>query len=1122
MFIARETSTVWFTPSDLTSYLASPWLLAQRVRAQLGERDWWEQPEETTAGIAAERGDQHEQDYLSRLTGNVRSIDRARTVEEWDDAVERTKAALADDAIDVIFQAHLYSPCGRWRGQADFIERNADGEWEPVDTKLARSVKPYMILQLSIYAAAMEAVTGELPKQFHVELGNGERESFATIDYVDYTRSAQDRLERWYDNGEFRDEYPQRGDAQSESGLDDEAAAIWEADDHLIQVAGMTSKNIERFAQAGLPTMTALAEASDDDRPEKMAAKTFERMRRQARLQKADPPTWELLPPEPKRGFAILPKRNRGDLFYDIEGDPLFAKDGGLEYLHGIWWRDHSSDDERAGTFKAIWAHDRAEERAAFEQVIDFFLERRAKHPNMRIYHYAQYEVTTLKRLARDFGTREEELDELLTAEVFVDLFQVVRQGLQASVPSYSIKSMERFYLGDKREGEVTEGGGSIVAYERYRELAGSPEGQQILDDIAAYNEIDCLSTYLLCEWLRQRMEEAIERYGHVHEDETPGAISEDRGNASPMAAAPTKNAIRRERQVALRERLLNLIASKDDQGAVALAAEVMMFCRREEKSLWWQFFEHQGMTDSELIDDSIALGGLEPVDPADNGELREFTFPPQDTKVRAGDSVSDPVTESRAGTVKQIDPAGTVTIKLNSNSRHQPPTGVFPFEYMPTESIEEALIDLAESLDRAPDEAARFAAVERLLARELPLGGESLQTSDLPELCNMLKRLRGSYLVAQGPPGTGKTYTGARLILDQILSGNTVGVTAQSHTAIDNLVKEVERAAAEAGVSFRGIKKAADDRPYESEYGFVQSTTENDDVDPDEYDLIAGTTWLFSRPEHRERIDTLVIDEAGQFSLAYAAAAGTSAETLVLLGDPNQLPMVTKGAHPGGAGASALEHAIGDERTIARDRGVFLGQTRRLGPEIARFISEMFYESRLEAHPEAEGHLPRTGPALDFIAVEHHGNTQCSPEEAETIAADLAHYLAGGYAPEEIMLVTPFNAQVDELESALERAHGSAAEGIRVLTVDKCQGQECEVVYYSLATSGGEEAPRGIDFLFSANRFNVAISRAKSVAKLVCSPALLETECHRPEEMRLVNAFVHYARGADANPQAE
>lgn len=1118
MYIAPDTSTVWFTPSDLTSYLASPWILAQRVRAQLGERAWWEKPEDTTASVAGARGEEHEQKYLAALEGRrVASITRAQTAEQWEVAVAETKAALADPEIDVIYQAHLYSECGRWRGQADFIERAPDGSWEPVDTKLARSVKPYMVLQLSIYAAAMAAITGELPREFHVELGDGHRESFVTVDYVDYTRSAQDRLERWYDTGEFREEYPWPTDALADAGLDAEAAEIWERDDHLVQVAWITRQAIERLTEAGIDGMRKLAEADDDARPPKMATKTFENLRRQARLQCSGGLKWELLEPEPKRGFAVMPTRNRGDLFYDIEGDPLFAEDGGLEYLHGIWWKDYSSDDPRAGTFKAIWAHSREEEKEAFEEVIDFFLERRAKAKNMRIYHYAPYEVTALKRLARQYGTREEELDDLLRAEVFVDLFQVVRQGLQASVPAYSIKNMEAFYF-DKREGEVTEGGGSIVAYERYRELAGTPEGDQILADIAEYNEDDCLSTYLLREWLWDRRLEAIEKYGYIYEDETPGPISEDRGNVSPMAAEPTKASIRKERQLAMRERLKQRCATTGDPAArsvIDLAAELTLFCRRESKSTWWQVFEHRSMTDRELIDDSIALGGLEPVDPNDDSVERTFTYPPQDSKVRLGNSVEDPVTESRAGKVTAIEAEGEVTIKLSPHAQANPPSSIFPLEYMSTASIEDALLDLAESLDRPAGEPAHFAAVERLLARELPLGGESLECAEIEDLCELLVRLRGSYLVAQGPPGTGKTYTGARLIVDQIRRGHTVGVTAQSHVAVDNLVREVEKAAAEAGVSFRGIKKAKEGRPYESQHGFVESTEDNADVDPDVHQLIAGTAWLFSREELRERLDTLVIDEAGQFSLAFAAAAGTSAETLVLLGDPNQLPQVLQGAHPGGAGASALEHAIGEDRTIAPERGVFLGQTRRLGPEICRFISEMFYESRLTAHEVALDHLPRTGAALDFIPVEHVGNQQCSQEEASIVGADMKHYLAAGIAPEDIMVVTPFNAQVDLIEEELARSVGDDADAIRVLTVDKCQGQECEVVYYSLATSGGEDVPRGLEFLFSANRFNVAISRAKQVAKLVCSPALLETECHRPEQMRLVNAFVHYARTA-------
>jgi uncharacterized protein len=380
--------------------------------------------------------------------------------------------------------------------------------------------------------------------------------------------------------------------------------------------------------------------------------------------------------------------------------------------------------------------------------------------------------------------------------------------------------------------------------------------------------------------------------------------------------------------------------------------------------------------------------------------------------------------------------------------------------------------------------------------------------------------QLRGSYLVAQGPPGSGKTWTAARLIIDQIRRGNTVGITAQSHLAVDNLVREVENVANAENFPFSGIKKDGKKGDYVSPHGLVTSTSDNGAVDPDTYDLIAGTAWLFSRAELHEQLDTLFIDEAGQFSLAYTAACGTSAETLVMLGDPNQLPQVLQATHPAGSGASALEHVIGDDRTISRERGVFLEQTRRLGPEICRFISDSFYESRLTAHDVAMAHLPITGSALDFVEILHLGNSQCSSEEAELICADIPHYLAAGVPGSEIMIVTPYNAQVETI-AELVREKFPDEPAIRVLTVDKCQGQEAEVVYYSMASSGGEDVARGLDFLFSANRFNVAISRAKRSAVLVCSPALLETECSRPEEMRLLNSFVRYARLAEDSPVA-
>jgi superfamily I DNA and/or RNA helicase len=281
---------------------------------------------------------------------------------------------------------------------------------------------------------------------------------------------------------------------------------------------------------------------------------------------------------------------------------------------------------------------------------------------------------------------------------------------------------------------------------------------------------------------------------------------------------------------------------------------------------------------------------------------------------------------------------------------------------------------------------------------------------------------------------------------------------------------------------------------------------------------LLAGTAWLFARPELDQQLDYLFIDEAGQVSLADALAMGASARTLVLLGDPIQLAQVSQGTHPGGSGASVLEHLLGDAQTIPEDRGLFLERSYRMHPDVCRYISDAFYESRLEPAEGCERQSTSLGTGLRFVAVEHEGNRRSSREEAARVREEFDRLLSAEWTDEkgvtrplglnDILVVAPYNEQVKCLTEALPR-------GARVGTVDKFQGQQAPVVFFSMATSSGEDLPRNLEFLLSRNRLNVAVSRAKCLAYVVASPKLLEVGCRSIEQMRMANALCLFVEDA-------
>jgi superfamily I DNA and/or RNA helicase len=239
------------------------------------------------------------------------------------------------------------------------------------------------------------------------------------------------------------------------------------------------------------------------------------------------------------------------------------------------------------------------------------------------------------------------------------------------------------------------------------------------------------------------------------------------------------------------------------------------------------------------------------------------------------------------------------------------------------------------------------------------------------------------------------------------------------------------------------------------------------------------------------------------------------------LVGDPQQLQRPVKGSHPNGVEQSALQYLLGQHLTIPADMGLLLPETWRMHPNICRFTSQLFYEDRLTARSHVEsrviaGHPWIVGAGLWFVPVVHQANQNSSAEEVEVVAGIVASLLEpsvtrfrgegnrGRMELKDVLVVAPYNAQVSDLLARLPK-------NARVGTVDKFQGQEAPVVIYSLTTSSPEDAPRGMEFLYSLNRLNVATSRAESAVVVVGNPRLFEPECKTPRQMQLANALCRY-----------
>jgi predicted RecB family nuclease len=1049
------------------------------------------------------KGDEHEHAFVEQLRAEGKSIvtiERAPwSLEALRRGEARTFEAMRGGA-DYIYQAAFFD--GRWGGYADLLERVdcpspvlGRHSYAVVDTKLARAVKPHFVLQLSDYSHHVARLQGVAPEPMHVILGTGQRVSFRVADFDAYHRHIRSSFDRFIARGETATQYPV--EFCSLCTWSAHCWMYWNSIDHLSLVANIQRTHVTRLERGGVATLTALAEALPQVRIRRISEQALGVLNHQARLQlqhkRTGAHTFELLPREKDRGFSRLPRPSAGDVFLDLEGDPFVGE--GLTYLFGAAW-----EAEGEAQYLPWWAHDSSEERDGFEAVMDFLFARLAADADAHIYHYGSMEVATLKRLAGRYATREKEVDALLRREAFVDLSAVIRQGMRISHPSYGLKCVETFYYFDRKAEGVADAGGAVLAYERWLET----NDETLFGEIMQYNREDCLSIVDMRHWLLSiRPDDAVWKEPEPPQEQSDDRIEED------------------QKSDHLFRRLM--------QQESPLLAHLLYYHRREERPAWWWYFERtKNMTDEELVDDSESIGRLQlagdiPSVTEKKSRIVTYRFPPQEHKFSRGDTAYD--RENRAGEIVIIDDAkGTVALKRGPKLLGlADPTVLIPKPSFDSAVIREALRRFATAaIDRGFAASPYRAGVDILLGAPPRLTG----TTELRDVSQATHRLDDSYLFVQGPPGSGKTFTGARVIVELLRAGKRVGVTSNSHKAIHNLLDEVESVARAENYWFRGLKKSSgdDDTAFVSKLQnpMIESCAKNADCTDRTIPLVAGTAWLFCDAAMDQSLDYLFIDEAGQVALATAIAVSTAARSIILLGDPLQLAQVSKCAHPDGVGASVLEHLLGQHATVQHDRGIFLGESWRMHPDICEFVSDVVYESRLHSAAECARQtvtidgIAQTG--LRFMAVEHEGNAQSSDEEAARISTEIQRMLRGTFTnakgvtaqlePKDFLVVAAYNAQVRHISQALAAV---GLTNVQVGTVDKFQGRQAPVVFFSMATSSGAELPRDIDFLFSRNRLNVAISRARCLAIIVASPRLIDVDCKTPRQIRLVNALCRF-----------
>ncbi|MEV4777327.1 TM0106 family RecB-like putative nuclease [Microbacterium sp. LWH12-1.2] len=1156
MRIDTQAQRVIWSASDLKAAAECEFAWCRALDAKLGRVPAVEEPVDATLARAARLGDVHEQNVLERYIDDlgdarVHRVDKVSSVDAaaLAAAVAETGQALRSEAL-VVFQAAFATP--EFVGFADFLRRDDDGRWRVQDSKLARKARVTALMQLAAYVDQLDRLGVPRSDEVDLILGDGSLSTHAVDDLLPLFQVRRARLRALIADRRIED-----GAAGAPLGWGDDrgdleivacgrCATCEEqviAHRDLLMVARMRPVQRARLRTAGIETIDDLAAASAA--PDGMNVDTFETLRAQARLQiRADVEGAATYDVHYAAAIHTLPVPSHGDIFFDFEGDPLYtepAPDGdaqwGIDYLFG--WVDN------ADQYTPLWAHTFADERRALETFLDFVNARRAAHPGMHIYHYAPYETSHLVAMAARHGVREGEVDRLLREGVFVDLYPLVLRTVRVGSRSYSIKKLEPLYMGDDvRTSDVQKGDDSIVQYVAAKELAAAgeqAEADAVLADLADYNRYDCVSTRRLRNWLI----EIAKREG-VHPappDEAEEVIYEP----SPRSVALLADAER-------------AVETGGDGQVHRLAAAAIDYFPREAKSFWVGHFQRlrepvtmwEGTRDVVRVDPGSCVvrrewsvgegrrvmsreveirGEVSPGTTLGAGAqpFALYEVPaPFDTEV-ASRAVHVPHTV----TVVEVLDDGYVVAEsaIQGQTWDELPLALTPAAPPRVVSLQGAIDEWADAVHLAapgfPEDAATD--ILRRIPPRTRSGGPLPAAEDdlIDAIVRAVLDLDRSYLAVQGPPGTGKTYTGSQVIARLVNEhGFKVGVVAQSHAIIETLL---ERIVAD-GVSPAQVAKSPKDTGIEPGYtvipksGMAAFLAEHQG----EGVVVGGTAWDFSNSNRVERagLDLLVIDEAGQFSLASTIAVAAGAQRLLLLGDPQQLPQVSQGAHPEPVDTSALGWVMDGDAVVRPEYGYFLARSWRMHPLIAAPVSKLAYAGKLASAPGTERRsVEGVDSGLHVVPLRHRGNATQSPEEAGEVVRLVRDLIGRTFTDNDpgatsrpldegdIIVVTPYNAQK---QLVLEALAAAGFPRVPVGTVDNFQGKEAVVSITSLAASSGRDAPRGPEFLLLQNRLNVAISRAQCVAYLIHSPALLDDLPYTPEGVARLSAFARLVGAAE------
>ena len=1129
-----------FTPSELSLFCQSPvaawWNELDRRKLFTGETP---EPDPLNE-ILKKEGIRHEDELIKKLQTENFKVKRLRGKQEKSDYQERINAMV--HGFDFIHQASFNN--GQIRGSADLLKRVdipsklGPFSYIPIECKLASHINIKFIIQALCYCDLLTETIGSRPRTFEIYLGGGTFEYFEVDKYWNWYQFKKNEYKAF-----IRDFDPEKQPEDIPGEHSNWTEFITERlkdKRDLILVHNMLKTQRKKLRAKGILSIDQLATIKPNTKIPGMNPDILERLRQQAAIQvkprkNKNVPEYIIKSQNISFGLLNLPKPSKGDIWFDLEGARDFVRGTKREYLFGVVYLNENNEL----TDLYWWAHSDEEEKLSFEKFVDWVENRREKFPDLHIYHYANYEKVAVRDLQQNYLTRMTEIVEWLRNKLLIDLQPIVQNTIILGEESYSIKKVEKLYMN--REEDMQSAVESMVAYELWKNsgepgLPGKLEDglSPMLEEIRKYNRDDLVSTYKLNQWL-------LNLKSQLNIEET-SSKQEEKKEKAPRAIDIEASTLFDEipLQQLNNDQESNQAIPANPRGwsweTQKVLASLLGFLVREQDVNYWRYFER---LEQSFINPSSLLKDDEVIAEAllnENSEEIEYSFNPEQP-IKLEKDVNKPwglrLYLPNCETTLRVQPNGLDCIK-----------GTIKFKGNKDNLIEslsqgECLIkdefDFAQSTKNSLLAQAReWVSGENTISQTMI---QLLERETLPELIPVNEKIQKDVfnihryisdfiydndeklIAIQGPPGTGKTTLSSKIVSELVQKGYRVAITANSHRVIDNLLLKIDTNFKELDIN-RTIAKCDSHRDnifLTSNVRTLAPKNINNQVS-----VMGATTNKFCNRDFNSTFDLLIVDEAGQYSLANLLTIARHSRSIILVGDTQQLAMPTKASHPNDSGQSCLQYLMNGLEVVPTNKGIFLPISWRMAPTINNIVSELFYQGKLKANNKNSGNKIIWNKAsikkdtsiysdagVIFVPVRHQDCSLKSEEEAEKIQEIIQLLLSSKYklgtnkersiTSNDILLIAPFNVQVNYLKRKLQ-------ERVRIGTVDNFQGQEAIISIFSLTSSSGDDAPRGLDFLLEPNRLNVAISRAKVLSIIVGSPSLAESICKTTEEAKKIN----------------